>query len=227
MIELYELAGADPALRFSPYCWRIRMALAHKGLNARFVAWHYGEKRLPGGATQVPVLVDDGAVIAGSTDIALHLEGKYADGPSLFGDAAAIAHARFIIAWVDTVLQPAVFPLLGARVIKFVKPAAQAYFRETREQRLGTTLETAAATALQTVPSIRTAMAPLRKVVETAAFIGGEEPSYADYAAFGAFQWCRILGLNDIVEQDDPVAGWRERMLDLFDGLAAEARTAE
>ena len=32
-MELYELAGADPARVFSPFCWRIRMALAAKGLS--------------------------------------------------------------------------------------------------------------------------------------------------------------------------------------------------
>jgi len=29
---MHDLAGADPAVRFSPYCWRIRFALAHKCL---------------------------------------------------------------------------------------------------------------------------------------------------------------------------------------------------
>ena len=33
MKKLYELAGADENRRFSPYCWRARMALAHKGLE--------------------------------------------------------------------------------------------------------------------------------------------------------------------------------------------------
>lgn len=27
-IVMHDLAGAHPTLRFSPYCWRIRMALA-------------------------------------------------------------------------------------------------------------------------------------------------------------------------------------------------------
>ncbi len=27
MLKLYDLAGADPDRRFSPYCWRIKMAL--------------------------------------------------------------------------------------------------------------------------------------------------------------------------------------------------------
>jgi hypothetical protein len=31
-IKLYDLAGAETDRRFSPYCWRARMALVHKGL---------------------------------------------------------------------------------------------------------------------------------------------------------------------------------------------------
>jgi Glutathione S-transferase, N-terminal domain len=31
-LRLYDLAGAQPERRFSPYCWRIRLALAHKSL---------------------------------------------------------------------------------------------------------------------------------------------------------------------------------------------------
>lgn len=226
MIDLYELTGADPNLRFSPYCWRIRMALAHKSLNARFIGWHYGDKRLPGGNTTVPVLLDDGEVIGDSTAIALHLEEKYADGPSLFGDETSMAHIRFIVAWTDTVLQPALFPLLGAEVIKYVKPAQQSYYRETREKRLGTTLEKAAATRAQQIPVALAVMAPLRSVVADEDFLGGAEPSYADYAVFGAFQWYRILGAPELLEGDDPIHGWRERMLDLFDGLALEAAIA-
>jgi hypothetical protein len=31
-ILLYELVGSDPRRPFSPHCWKIAMALAHKGL---------------------------------------------------------------------------------------------------------------------------------------------------------------------------------------------------
>lgn len=30
---LYDLAGADVARRFSPYCWRVPLAMEHKGLE--------------------------------------------------------------------------------------------------------------------------------------------------------------------------------------------------
>ena len=31
-IQMFDLAAAEPDRRFSPYCWRTRLALAHKGL---------------------------------------------------------------------------------------------------------------------------------------------------------------------------------------------------
>ena len=42
---LYELVGADENRRFSPYCWRASMALAHKGLEVERLPWHFTEKR--------------------------------------------------------------------------------------------------------------------------------------------------------------------------------------
>ena len=40
-IILHDLAGADPALRFSPYCWRTKLALAHKGLAVTTLPWRF------------------------------------------------------------------------------------------------------------------------------------------------------------------------------------------
>ena len=42
-IVLYDLKGRD-GLRYSPYCWRIRYALAHKGLEIENVAVGFTEK---------------------------------------------------------------------------------------------------------------------------------------------------------------------------------------
>ena len=64
-ITLYDLAGVEAERRFSPFCWRTRMALAHKGLEVETVPWRFTEKdRLPqpnGG--RVPVIVDGGQVV--------------------------------------------------------------------------------------------------------------------------------------------------------------------
>ena len=57
-IQLFELCGADPARRFSPYCWRSRLALAHKGLAVETIPWRFTDRAAIGahGAQKVPVM---------------------------------------------------------------------------------------------------------------------------------------------------------------------------
>src|SRR3546814_11582250 len=64
-LTLYELAGADSRLRFSPHCWKVRMALAHKGVEARLIPWRFSESEAIAFSNQrlVPILVHDGQVI--------------------------------------------------------------------------------------------------------------------------------------------------------------------
>jgi glutathione S-transferase len=40
---------------------------------------------------------------------------------------------------------------------------------------------------------------------------------------FGAFQWSRAISPFKLLETDDPIHGWRERLLDAFDGLARKS----
>ena len=37
VLKLYDLAAADPDRRFSPFCWRTKMALAHKELEVETI----------------------------------------------------------------------------------------------------------------------------------------------------------------------------------------------
>ena len=71
-IIMHDLAGADPSLRFSPYCWRTRFALAHKGLPVETLPWRFTDKAAIAfsGQDRVPVIRDDGAVVADSWAIA-------------------------------------------------------------------------------------------------------------------------------------------------------------
>jgi glutathione S-transferase len=76
-LKLFELVGAESNRPFSPYCWRIRMALAHKGLDAELVPWRFLEKAAvePTGQGKVPVLVtDDGAAVFDSRVIVEFLD---------------------------------------------------------------------------------------------------------------------------------------------------------
>jgi len=74
--KLFELVGTDEARPFSPYCWRTRMALAHKGLDATSIPWRFTEKAAiaPHGSEKVPVLVHGEQSVVDSWAIANYLE---------------------------------------------------------------------------------------------------------------------------------------------------------
>ena len=65
MIQLFDLATKYSEVRFSPFCWRIKYALAHKGLKWDESPLSFAEmKQLPlPNDGKVPVLVDGDEVV--------------------------------------------------------------------------------------------------------------------------------------------------------------------
>jgi glutathione S-transferase len=224
-IILYDLAGSEAERRFSPFCWRSKMALAHKALSVETVPWRFTEKdKLPQpNAGRVPVIVDDGQVIHDSTAIADYLETRYPERPSLFGDAAARALTRFVQNWTETVLQTGIVGFVVLDIWRHIGPEDQTYFRRSREERLGTSLEKIVEDRAARLPAFRESLMPLRRTLERQKFLAGEAPAYADYVVFGAFQWARAISDFELLAADDPVAAWRGRMLDAFDGFAGKS----
>ena len=218
--KLYELLGADDR-RFSPYCWRARMAVAHKGLDTGYVPMGFMEKDKIAfsGQKQVPVLVDGETTICDSWDIACYLDETYADAPTLFGGDVGRATAWFISCWMETEVFPPLFHLLVADIYTHARPEDQDYFRESREGRLGQRLEQCAEQAAGYLEPFRSSLQPARQVLKRQGFLCGTLPAYADYILFGTFQWARGVSPLAVIEKDDPLHDWLERMLDLYDGL--------
>jgi len=224
-ITMYDLAGIEAERRFSPFCWRAKMALAHKRLAVETVPWRFTEKdKLPKpNDGRVPVIVDDGRVVHDSSAIADYLEDRYADRPSLFGGEIGRGLARFVQNWTETVLQPGLIRLVLLDIYRHIGSADQAYFRQDREKRFGTTLEEFVGDRNARLPGFRASLDPLRRTVDRQPFVSGKAPAYADYIVFGAFQWARAISEFEVLAADDPVRAWRGRMLDLYDGLARRA----
>jgi glutathione S-transferase len=221
--QLYELCGTDPARIFSPYCWRSRMALAHKGLDFENMPWRFTETdRLAfAGHDKVPVLVDGAKVVADSWDIALHLDAAYPDRPSLMrGNPAPY---RLVAAWNDAVVQAGIARLVVSDIPPLLGEADRAYFVTSREKRFGMPLAQVTADRATRLPAFREALHPLRMVVRGQAFLGGDTPDYADMIVFGSFMWARSVSDFALLEPGDAVHGWRERMLDLHGGMARQA----
>jgi glutathione S-transferase len=226
-ITLYDLAAADPAVRFSPYCWRTKFALAHKGLEVETLPWHFTETaRLAfSGQARVPVIVDGANVVSDSWAIAVYLDRTYPDRPGLLGGAAGEAHAAFINGWANMVMNVGISRLIVADILPALRSEDQAYFRQSRERAFGHPLDEVIAGRDQRVVEWRLSLAPLRWVLSRQPWLGGDAPDYADYIVLGTLQWPRCISRFALLDQDDPVRAWRDRGLALFDGLGARAPT--
>jgi glutathione S-transferase len=225
-IQLYDLAAAEDDRRFSPYCWRTKMALKHKGLDFESLPWRFTEKERIQftGSTTVPVIVDGNRAVYDSFEIAVYLDEAYPSRPGLFEGSESRALSLFMHHWAVRSLHA---PLLRAILLdlhRHLHEKDKAYFRESREKRLGARLEDAGAEPRKWVAEFRGALEPLRPALVQNPFVAGKGPGFADYIVFGTFQWARSVSPLRLLEPDDPVFTWRERMLDLFGSYAREAK---
>jgi glutathione S-transferase len=224
-LKLFELVGTDEQRPFSPFCWRTRMALAHKGLSAQSIPWCFTEKAAiaPHNSEKVPVLLDGAISVPDSWAIANYLEDTYPDRSSLFGGEGGRAAGRMLNWWGDITVIGGMFPLIVADILTQLKPVDAAYFRKTREARFGKPLEEVVAGRDKSVEGFRRALEPMRLTLKSQNYLGGEKPNYADYIVFGGFQWARVVSPFKLLTEDDPLYAWRERLLDAFDGMARKS----
>lgn len=223
-IVLYDLAGADPSLRFSPYCWRTRFALAHKGLPVETVPWRFMEREALAfsGQARVPVIRDGERVVCDSWTISQYLEDTYPT-PSIFGGSGGRAHAQFINTWADSILVGAIARFIVRDLMDVIDPKDCDYFRSSREQRFGMTLEAVQEGRQERQAAFRDLLLPLRLVLRRQPWFGGEAPSYADHILAGTLMWPRCSSRFELLEASDSVAAWFERVLDLYGGLGRSA----
>lgn len=202
------------------------MALKHKGLAFETVPWRYTEteKLAFSGSKTVPVLVDGGQAVADSWSIATYLEEAYPSRPALFEGGEAQSLAFFFSHWTVRTVHAPMLRAIIMDVYGNLHEKDKAYFRETREKRLGAPLERVGADAKKALAEVRGVLEPLRPVLVENKFVSGKGPGFADYILFGAFQWARSMSPLRLLEPDDPVYAWRERMLDLWDGYARQAK---
>jgi glutathione S-transferase len=211
--------------RISPFSWRIRYALAHKGIEPEVVPTGFVDVdriRALSGQQFVPIIDDDGRVVHDSWAIACHLEDRYPDRPSLFDGAAGRGAARLVNFWSDSVLGSALRRQIYADFIWCIAPEDRAYFRRSREAMLGATLEEYSADRDQWLPAFIDACAPLERTLSEQPYLAGTAPAYVDYVVFSVFQWPRIGSPRDVLAdgtKTQEMRSWRARMVALHGGL--------
>ncbi len=222
-LVFHERVGLDDR-RISPFSWRVRYALAHKGLEPEIVPTRFadvGRIRALSGQDLVPILEHGGRVVHDSWAIACHLEDAFPDRPSLFGGAIGRGSARLVNLWSDATLHPPLRRLIFADFIWCLDPGDRAHFRRTREAQFGTTLEAACADRERWVAEFAEACTPLEQTLGEQPFLAGAKPAYVDHVVFSVFQWARIASPHDVLPTGGAPAirNWRARMIALHGGL--------
>lgn len=213
-IKLYDLCGKDKDRRFSPYCWRIRKALQHKGLDFETIAVPFtGISEIDGnGAKTVPMLVDGDIQITDSFAIAEYLDETYTDGPALFGCDSAIGISRFVEAWTYSALHPGIVRMVAKDIHDILDESDQIYFRTTREKALKTTLEEMHATRDQHRALFHSNLLALDLMLRKQQFIGGRAPNFADFIVYGSLKWPAECSDYDFLPQKQRILDWYARL---------------
>jgi glutathione S-transferase len=226
-IRLYELALGN-GRSASPFVWRIRYALAHKGLP--FESEYLGFREIPGKFAgrfkTVPVIECGDTMMAESWDIAEYLDQAYPDHPALFSSPAELAMVRLTDQWFTAEVARKMLRIYLLDVHDAADPQDRPYFRESREKGFlrGRSLEDFAADRLSRLPALRESLAPLRAHLAKFPFIGGTQPNYADYIVLSNFVWVGSVATVPPLQADDALRPYIERGLDLYGGLARDPR---
>ena len=220
---LYDLVASHPDQRFSPFCFRVKLALAHKDLDYRSELVRFTDKAKIAFSEQplVPVLVDsDGSVTTDSFRILQRLEERYPQSPLLTPGDRSLA---FVRAWTDRSLLAAVFKVVAPKIHDVLEGEDQTYFKTSREQRLGTTLEALAKDEGKYRVILNATMEPVRGVLKEQPCLSGEQAGAADLFVLACVLWAEgVLG-SSLFPDDDPISAWRQRMAPWVDKTMAMA----
>ena len=223
-MKLYELVGRDKTQGYSPFVWRSRLALEHKGLDYELVSLRFTEIKETlsfANSKTVPVLEDNGKAVSDSWEIACYLEDTYPDRPPLFTDRSS---AKLFDLQVAMPLLAPLFRTIVSDIYDILDEENQQYFRQTREPRIGCTIEEARDNFEQPFKIFKDNLWPYSQYFKSAGFIGGATPVYQDYVLYGMFLWARMTSPKRLLDDGDPLLSWIERMDRLFGGLGGRMK---
>lgn len=226
-LRLYELVTQN-GRSASPYVWRIRYSLAHKGLPFESVplgfsdiAKHFGDR-----FKTVPVIEHGATMMAESWDIAEYLDRTFPNQPPLFGSAGERATLRLLENYIGIEILRPLFRIYALDILNAARPEDRPYFRSSREAWLkGVTLEEYTADRTAQLPKLREGLLPIRAHLARFPFLGGSTPNYADYMVLGLFQWVATVStLPLLAKDDDALRSWVDRGFDLYNGIGRDSR---
>ena len=218
---LYELENVE-----SPFVWRTKYALAHKGMAYDTQPTAFTDIAAIGDGSHqtVPMFADEnGTEICDSSTIARYLDATYPDGRPLL-DAAGQARAEEIEAIIGTQGFGGFFPLYIRDIWAGLPEKDAAYFRSTREARFGATLEELSANRDARLPDAQAGLDPLRAELGSHPWFCGEAPGYADYIVLAFFAWLKGCASTPPLAADDHLVDYINRGFALYGGIGEKIK---
>lgn len=219
-ITFYDLALSTGAT-ISPFVWATKYALKHKGFDLDVVPGGFtGILERTGGKTErLPAIVDDGEWVLDSWGIVEYLDAKYPDRPALIPHPSVAATLKALDHWFwNAAVGPWMF-CFCADYRDLSLPQDHEYVTHSREKMLGRKLEDVQAGREERLPKISAALEPLRAALGLSQWLGGDTPNYADYRIMGGVLFTASVCKTPVLANADPLKGWIDRCLDLYDGL--------
>ena len=215
-IRLYELV-LDNGCPFSPFVWRIKYAIAHKGFDVEAVPVRPAEVRsiLGGQHAELPVIEDNRTVVAESWAIAEHIERAYMDRSLLFRTCGEHVWSRFFDRWM---LREVVPYLLSREDRNFLRGSRELRFLDERQ------LANFFACQPGRADLLHQALEPLRTLLQETPWLGGIRPNYVDFCGLSIFLWAAAVGTLPRFEADSGLVDWLNRGFDLYGGLGRDQR---
>src|SRR5262245_17740951 len=211
MMELYDLVGIRD-LRFSPFCWRAKAALAYKKIPYTNIDVRYTDKEKIAFSDQgaVPVIKDGDKSVHDSWAIACYLEDQQPES-RLFPGLGLKEACRFLNRYVDYTLNPVIARVIVNDIYAIVDPADREYFRTTREQRLGMTFAEVAAKRDEFRARMYALLADLEATISGQNYFFGVL-TYADFCLFGSLKWITVVSQEPLFGATPALRAWWGRV---------------
>lgn len=220
-IRLYAITDRN-GRPTSPFVWRTRYALAHKGLHVETVPIGYTDvpKILGGKYKTVPIIEDRGKIVCDSWAIADYLDETYKTENPLFTSPKEKALTQFFDQWCFTTVLVPMLVFYTMDLYRDLRDEDRDYYVESRKKLFRVSaLEDYVAGREEKLPEFRKSLRPVRAVLKNAPFLSGESAGYADYILLGFFMMAGAVSTLPPLEKDDILNEWLARCFALHGGV--------
>ncbi|KAI9291372.1 hypothetical protein K502DRAFT_309324 [Neoconidiobolus thromboides FSU 785] len=229
MLTLYNLINKEGGVYYSPYGWRVLLALKHKDVEFDHIGLTYSKiiRNIPeitkGEWDKIPLLVyEDGTYNYESSKIVKNLELKYPNN-SLFPNGSHFSD--FIENYITSYFQPLYKVIILDIYNQLGNDNDKAYFRDSRENVLNMTLEQFSSTFEECSLTIDKFLSPFLTTLKNKTFLEGENVTYSDYVLYSHLKLVQLVSKNvfgKIVsnEKNQVVKNWFDSIEALNDNFA-------